>query len=321
MSDDIIDLYGKQLHYYPDMIIYHTNLDAIKNMNLSFNKFDDIPSFFFNMYNLEILNLAYNEIIHISKKISKLINLKILSLSNNYIKIIPDSIGNLINLQYLNISHNKMYTIPDTIGNIINLKTLKLSNNNIEIIPDSISNLINLKILDLSNNQIKNIPDSIGNLVNLKILDLSNNQIKIIPNNIYNLTNLIDLQYNVIISMSEYINKFNNSEISNIKSKVSYFIPNNYSFNNPLYINLSLYSLQFIKNTFVNTKYKLFFKSYHNIILNNKNLSYCLKLLINIHKCYDDKNILCKCPRLKIPYKCKIIYLSHAILSYINKYP
>jgi Leucine-rich repeat (LRR) protein len=102
--------------------------------------------------NLIELDLSYNKLDDLNPLLLKCKNLKNLNLSDNQLKTIPDALSNAFqNLLDLNLSHNHLETIPTVIGSLQSLQCLDLSNNSIQKILDgTITELTNLKELRLN---------------------------------------------------------------------------------------------------------------------------------------------------------------------------
>jgi hypothetical protein len=187
----------------------------LKNLNLSFNEFENFEVPLQKFKYLKTINLSWNNLIEIPKTLRSLpsnfnlnlnlshnkiqrfldwccayLNLGSLDLSNNHIRKLPRKIKKLSSLKYLSLQGNLLKKLPRGIGGLDILKKLNLSNNLISKLPKSIKKLRSLEYLNLSNNLIKKVPKSLRKLHSLKYLNLKNNPLKNIPSFIYSLENL-----------------------------------------------------------------------------------------------------------------------------------
>ena len=122
-----------------------TDLNEIKNLDLSLCDLERLPEKFSNCLNLEKLNLE----------------------SNNF-KDFPNEILKLKNLTHLFLGWNKIKKLPDGLNALNNLECLKIGDNYIETIPESISDLKKLTELDIGGNALDTFPIAINRLTSLK---------------------------------------------------------------------------------------------------------------------------------------------------------
>jgi len=119
---------------------------------------DYLPHVVPRLKKLEILNLSQNKFVEIPKQIFRITTLRELRFSTNQITYLPKEIYKLKNLEVLDLSNNNISNVPIQICKLKNLRLLDLSNNNLTSIPKEIIKLQNLRILDLQNNRLKSLP-------------------------------------------------------------------------------------------------------------------------------------------------------------------
>lgn len=85
----------------------------LKVLDLSYNKFKEIPKWVTSIKNLESLILEYNEISEISEEIKNLTNLKNLYLTGNKISVIPSFLQKIENIKLVDLRDNPIIEIPD----------------------------------------------------------------------------------------------------------------------------------------------------------------------------------------------------------------
>lgn len=175
----------------------------------------DIPMEEFDPGLIE-LDISYNKLDDLNPLLMRCNHLKVLNLSDNQLKSIPDALSDAFkNLQDLNLSHNHFETIPTVIGCFQFIQCLDLSNNPIEKILDgTITELTNLRELRLNTCAIVFLPANIGRLVNLETLELRENYLENFPPTIKLLhkLKLLDLGKQFKINVIKW--KFNNILLS-----------------------------------------------------------------------------------------------------------
>jgi Leucine-rich repeat (LRR) protein len=105
-----LNLSGKNLTKAPDYIFDQRDLEEL---NLSNNSIGGaLQSQINNLQNLKVLNLSNNKFTGVPAEIGQLKNLEVLDLSNNQITGLPSELGNLSNLKTLNLKGNN-YSLQD----------------------------------------------------------------------------------------------------------------------------------------------------------------------------------------------------------------
>lgn len=101
---------------------------------------------------LKQISLSFNKLQKLPTTLNSFANLRIFDLENNELKELPREISSLKNLVRLNLSHNQLQSLPKEIGELIFLKELLLDDNQLKYLPREMRNLIHLQSLSLENN-------------------------------------------------------------------------------------------------------------------------------------------------------------------------
>ncbi|KAH0630783.1 hypothetical protein JD844_003983, partial [Phrynosoma platyrhinos] len=151
----------------------------LETLNLYHNCIKSIPEAIKNLQMLTYLNISRNLLSTLPKYLFDL-PLKVLVVSNNKLVSIPEEIGKLRDLMELDISCNEIQVLPQQIGKLQSLKELNLRRNNLHILPDELGDLPLVK-LDFSCNKITEIPVCYRKLRHLQVIILDNNPMQIPP--------------------------------------------------------------------------------------------------------------------------------------------
>ncbi|XP_055607538.1 leucine-rich repeat-containing protein 57 [Uranotaenia lowii] len=153
-------------------------------LKISQMRLDEFPSALKTFPNvLKTLDLSENRFSELPDEIRKFNLLKHLNVSGNRLIALPEAIGTLIKLETINAMNNLIISIPGEIANCKNLKQINLSNNQISVFPSMVCGLKHLDLLDISRNKITCIPDNISQLQATE-LNANQNQISEISENI-----------------------------------------------------------------------------------------------------------------------------------------
>lgn len=196
----------------------YAKLPRLRFLNLSFNYFKKIPSFFKNI-SLYTLDLSHNVLESFNGEEFSFSQLRMLYLSNNTIDTLNHTFGNMPNLISLQINNNLIRKVEETFFSpMSNLRQFVMNSNNdhwitavgrtdadesrkfprhddcpstCESVDDStdpffsekvFGNLVSLCRLELSNMGLKVIPANLfQNLTSLRNLELAGNQLEFIP--------------------------------------------------------------------------------------------------------------------------------------------
>ncbi|XP_055500807.1 leucine-rich repeat-containing protein 63-like isoform X2 [Leucoraja erinacea] len=126
-------------------------VSTLKDLNLSFNSFRDIPTEIYQLSCLELLNLRDNPITEISPDIEKLTNLRIFDISFCIVSVLPIGLFLLTHLQSLNVAYNKISFIPNDIRNLRQLQFLNVEGNELGSLPTGLLE-VPLKHIRVHNN-------------------------------------------------------------------------------------------------------------------------------------------------------------------------
>ncbi|KAL6083972.1 hypothetical protein STEG23_002491 [Scotinomys teguina] len=158
----------------------HNRANAVGGgVDLSRNRFTEIPSDVWLFAPLETLNLYHNCIKTIPEAIKNLQMLTYLNISRNLLSTLPKYLFDLP-LKVLVVSNNKLVSIPEEIGKLKDLMELDISCNEIQVLPQQMGKLHSLKELNIRRNNLQVLPDELGDLPLVK-LDFSCNKVTEIP--------------------------------------------------------------------------------------------------------------------------------------------
>jgi len=129
--------------------------------------------------NLRNLDLSRNKINSLPSSIGNFKVMKTLSLSKNKIAALPDDMGKMTKLENLNLSFNFLQSIPSSFQQLKHLREVNLSHNNFTTFPSALLNLKQMNVLDLANNKIRAIPEEIRGLEATELV-LNCNQVSLI---------------------------------------------------------------------------------------------------------------------------------------------
>ncbi|XP_018599538.2 leucine-rich repeat-containing protein 58 [Scleropages formosus] len=153
-----------------------TRLRRLKTLIAKNNRLDEcsLPKELGSM-RIEVLNLSGNRFEEVPAQCLKLQRLRSLSLGGNRLKTIPAEIENLRSLETLYLGGNHIGDIPLELANLPNLSYLVLCDNRIQSIPPQLTRLHSLRSLSLHNNLLTYLPREILSLVRLQELSLRGN--------------------------------------------------------------------------------------------------------------------------------------------------
>uniref|UniRef100_H3D8U9 Leucine rich repeat containing 58 n=1 Tax=Tetraodon nigroviridis TaxID=99883 RepID=H3D8U9_TETNG len=129
----------------------------------------------FGSLRLEVLNLSGNRFEEIPLQCTKLLHLQSLSLGGNRLRSIPAEVEHLTRLELLYLGGNLISAIPPELANLPNLSYLVLCDNRIQSIPPQLTRMHSLRSLSLHNNLLTYLPREILSLVHLHELSLRGN--------------------------------------------------------------------------------------------------------------------------------------------------
>jgi len=128
-------------------------MSSLETLNLSGNRFTDLPMQLTELNNLQNLYLGANKISEIPGAVKSLSSLQVLYLGGNSLKDVPAELGYLQKLSSLVLCDNELQSLPPTFAHLRKLRRLSLHNNNLSTLPQEIVSL-NLIELSLRNNPL-----------------------------------------------------------------------------------------------------------------------------------------------------------------------
>ncbi|XP_011420231.3 DISP complex protein LRCH3 isoform X6 [Magallana gigas] len=172
-------LCGRKLKEYPKIAGKYDLVDTV-SIDLSKNRFTEIPPEIFEYRSAECLNCYYNAIKFVPEALLQLQNLTHLCLSRNQLTVIPPFIKCLQALEVFLASHNKLVSLPEEIGELKRLMEIDVSCNEISYLPSQIGDLKSMQCLNVRRNLLIELPVELSKL-HLRRLDFSGNKISVIP--------------------------------------------------------------------------------------------------------------------------------------------
>ncbi|XP_006036612.2 leucine-rich repeat-containing protein 58, partial [Alligator sinensis] len=127
---------------------------SLRVLNLSGNRFAELPPALLGLRGLQRLSLGGNRLHSIPPDIQGLQSLEFLYLGGNFITSIPPELANLPSLSYLVLCDNKIQSIPPQLAQLHSLRSLSLHNNLLTYLPREILNLVHLEELSLRGNPL-----------------------------------------------------------------------------------------------------------------------------------------------------------------------
>jgi Leucine-rich repeat (LRR) protein len=169
--------------------------DALLEVDLSYNKIEELDPILMRCRNVQSLNLSDNQLRSINDQLASAFkNLITLNLAHNRFESVPTIVGSLEYLQSLDLSNNNIGKILDgTITEVLTLKELRLNSCGLNFLPANIAKLTNLESLELRENNLEALPLTIKLLTKLKLLDLGRNNIEELQPEVGYLFNLQEL--------------------------------------------------------------------------------------------------------------------------------
>ncbi|XP_005994937.1 leucine-rich repeat-containing protein 58 [Latimeria chalumnae] len=129
----------------------HMGLEVV---NLSGNRFEEMPSQLLELHGLRSLSLGGNRLKTIPPEIENLTSLELLYLGGNHITSIPPELANLPRLSYLVLCDNRIQGVPPQLAQLHSLRSLSLHNNLLTFLPREILHLVQLQELSLRGNPL-----------------------------------------------------------------------------------------------------------------------------------------------------------------------
>uniref|UniRef100_A0A7E4V9A8 Leucine-rich repeat-containing protein 58 n=1 Tax=Panagrellus redivivus TaxID=6233 RepID=A0A7E4V9A8_PANRE len=193
----LVDLSRQYLHHLPNGFLTGPGVrfpaDMIAELDLSHNRFTELPEVVFSLVNLQSLDVSNNELTALPAGIGGLNGLRAFAARNNRITAVPKQFRQLVRLEELNLSGNEIEVFPAEILALRNLRSLYLGANRLRALPNNIDSLALLQILYLGGNRLTEVPESVGNLTELASLALADNRFETVPSTLGKLSKLQSL--------------------------------------------------------------------------------------------------------------------------------
>ena len=127
------------------------------------------------------LDLSCNGLTYLPLEVLRMSNLTHLKLFKNHLTNLPSAFGGLVKLTSLSVIDNKLTLLPPEMGNLLQLKKLRISYNQFAKLTPVIGALTKLEAFKADNNKIQALIPEIGNLTRLKKLWLHKNKLLVLP--------------------------------------------------------------------------------------------------------------------------------------------
>ena len=141
------------------------------------------------MVALRVLDLSQNRLQQLPSGLEKLEAIVELNLSYNRLDKLP-SLKGMIRLSILSVDHNSLTELPELNVRIIEIHAIF---NNLTKLAPNIGDLKDLAICDVTNNRLNSIPEEMGDCKKLRKLNLFGNQIRNLPDTLGKIPTLIEL--------------------------------------------------------------------------------------------------------------------------------
>eukprot|EP01135_Chromosphaera_perkinsii_P000171 Nk52_evm67s32 gene=Nk52_evmTU67s32 len=149
---------------------------CLKELDLSQNSIEVIPSSMCKLGRLQRLLLSSNQLRELPMEISNLERLRVLNVADNRLVSIPESICTLQYLERLTVMCNDIATLPENLGSLRVLKYLNASNNRLRCLPEELFECEALTSLCVDNNDIEHIPSAVHLLKDLQVFKYRGNE-------------------------------------------------------------------------------------------------------------------------------------------------
>ncbi|XP_070545313.1 uncharacterized protein [Ptychodera flava] len=180
-----------------------TNLKFLKELDLSLNRFLEIPPVLFAMKNIAILNMDGNIISRVPRDIREAEGLEVLSFEYNKLEDLPLALFLMPQVKRVKIRGNKLSTLPKDLHLRLVYKLIDgiyLTDNNFTTIPPEVLGQQGATELFMDKNQLSHIPKEIAKLSKLRRIELAHNNITTTPPELFTMPDLkyISLGHNQI---------------------------------------------------------------------------------------------------------------------------
>ncbi|WP_196888853.1 leucine-rich repeat domain-containing protein [Aureivirga sp. CE67] len=206
---EVLDLSSNKFKEVPE---YFDQLNCLKKITLNSNPITKIPKEIFSSEQLEEVDLYDNKLEKLPEFTPNSKKLKELDFSRNQLQELPDGVFLFENLEEIYLDNNKIKKLPETISQAKKLIGFQAEHNEIKILPDSFFELKNLEDINISYNKIKKLPETISQAKKLIDFQAEHNEIKTLPDSFFELKSLeeINVSYNKIEKLPDIILPNNN---------------------------------------------------------------------------------------------------------------
>ncbi|XP_061424017.1 leucine-rich repeat-containing protein 58 [Lethenteron reissneri] len=170
----LLDVSSNALVALPEEL---TALASLRTLLAKNNRLDasSLPKDFGRLHSLESLNLSGNRFCELPPQLLSLGRLRSLSLGGNRLRSIPPEISRLSALEVLYLGGNAISSVPPELALLPRLACLGLCDNRVQSIPPEFAQMHALRSLSLHNNLLMYLPREILHLVGLAELSLRGN--------------------------------------------------------------------------------------------------------------------------------------------------
>ncbi|XP_058824318.1 leucine-rich repeat-containing protein 57 [Topomyia yanbarensis] len=170
----VLKISQMRLNEFPSALKSFPNPNVMRTLDLSENRFVELPDDIGKFINLKHLNVSGNKLVSLSDMLGVLEKLETFNAMNNFIERLPAQLGQCKNMKQVILSNNQICEFPTMLCGLKHLDLLDLSRNKITTIPAAVSSL-QVTELNVNQNQISDVSDSIALCPRLKTLRIEEN--------------------------------------------------------------------------------------------------------------------------------------------------
>lgn len=168
----VLKISQMRLNEFPSALKTFPNV--LKTLDLSENRFIELPDEIRRFTILKHLNVSGNRLISLPEAFEVMTKLETLNAMNNLIEKVPIQVGQCKNLKIINLSNNQILVFPKMVCDLRHLDLLDLSRNKITSIPPEVETL-QVTELNVNQNQISDLSENIAKCIKLKTLRIEEN--------------------------------------------------------------------------------------------------------------------------------------------------